>query len=182
MGGTVDPKTGKVVWDFHVPLEQQLVHYRGRPPSCIGKLRATPIELPDFVFDGHGEPVNAIFALACPCGGTRFMPMAHIDEDDDWPQPPLVLWCDDCDQDYDLFDANQHGYDAVVGGLDLKSEAAERELSVDSCEILVRFEFPSDHLGEEQHQGREHDLFSWITVVGKDEGGRLATLFDCECA
>jgi hypothetical protein len=182
MGGIVDPKTGKVIWEFHVPLEEQLVHYRGRPPSCLGKLRCTPVELPGFAFDGHGEPVNVIFELACPCGGKEFTAMAHFDDDDDeWPQPPLVLFCEECDQDYEVFDASRHGFDAVMGGLELEAECAEREIGADSYEILVRFEFPSDHLGDERYKGIEHHLFSWITFVGRD-AGELVTLFDYECA
>lgn len=49
----------------HVPIEQQREHYRANPPSCLAALRCTVTDLPGYVFDGHGEPVNAIFAVAC---------------------------------------------------------------------------------------------------------------------
>ena len=39
MGGTVDPKTGQVVWEMHVPLDEQLAHYRAHPPRALRGLR-----------------------------------------------------------------------------------------------------------------------------------------------
>jgi hypothetical protein len=50
--------------------------------------------------------------------------------------------------------------------------------------VIVRFEFPSDHLGgDDQWKGREQDPFSWITFVARDaETGELEFLFDDECA
>ena len=80
MGGVYDPKTGQIEGTMHVPLEQQLAHYRSHPPSMLRELVATPIEL-DFTFDGHGEPVNAIFAVSCRCGSTLFEVYCHVDGD-----------------------------------------------------------------------------------------------------
>lgn len=79
MGGTVDPNTGEVVWEMHVPLADQLAHYRAHPPRAIAALRASSVDV-DFAFDGHGEPVNAVFELACPCGSTRFVAVAGIED------------------------------------------------------------------------------------------------------
>ena len=69
MGGTIDPKTGEVVWQMHVPAAEQLAYYRSHPPRALSGLRATPIEV-EFQFDGHGEPINSIFEVACPCAFT----------------------------------------------------------------------------------------------------------------
>jgi hypothetical protein len=55
--------SGQWILVVHVPVEEQLVHYRNNPPSCLAGLRCTATDLPGYVFDGHGEPVNAIFAV-----------------------------------------------------------------------------------------------------------------------
>ena len=49
-------------------------------------------------------------------------------------------------------------------------------------EVLVRYEFPSEHLGAEEWRGREQDVFSWITVLARTPAGELVFLFDWECA
>jgi hypothetical protein len=50
-------------------------------------------------------------------------------------------------------------------------------------EVIVRFEYPSEHLGGGDHDGREHDVFSWITILARDpRTGTLAQLFEDECA
>jgi len=72
MGGTVDPKTGEIAWEMNVPLSEQLAFYRGHPPCALGDLCATAVEQIEWKFDGHGEPVNSFFELACPCGSKRF--------------------------------------------------------------------------------------------------------------
>jgi hypothetical protein len=185
MGGTYDPETGQIVWEFHVPLKEQLRHYASHPPSCLSSLRCTPTELPGFTFDGHGEPVNVVFAVACVCGGSSFTVMGYLVEGE-LPEPPITLECDECEAEHMIFDARRHGYDGTVGGMDIEPEGEPRELFWDELEpphaVLIRFEYPSDVLGDEQWQGKEHDLFGWITVVGRGAHGSPTLLFDYECA
>ena len=187
MGGVYDPKTGKIEWTMHVPLEQQLAHYRSHPPAVLRELVATPIEL-DFTFDGHGEPVNAIFAVSCPCGSTLFEVYCHVDEDT--TTSPIELACGNCEETYTLYDANGHGYDAVVGGRKAHAhgpDVYETDLEDPDVgaphEVIVRFEFPSDHLGSGEHEGRESELFSWITILARDPHTKhVVFLFEDECA
>jgi hypothetical protein len=186
VGGIVDPETGQIVWSFTVPLDEQRTFYRAHPPRALLGLRATPTEA-DWRFDGHGEPVNAVFAIACSCGCTQFTVLCGVDEDSE-ARPPIEIECGGCDATHLLFDDNLHGFDAEAGGLpEIEPPPHVDELvseHVDAPhEVIVRFEYPSDHLGAEQWQGREPDLFSWITVLARDPvSGRLAFLFDEECA
>jgi hypothetical protein len=47
MGGIVDPKTGQVIWETHVSIEDQLAFYASHPPAALKALRVKAIELPD---------------------------------------------------------------------------------------------------------------------------------------
>lgn len=187
MGGIYDPKTGTIEWTFHVPLDEQVVFYRAHPPSCLAGLTAKPIDL-DFTFDGHGEPVNAIFEVSCSCGNALFIAACTVEEDT--IRAPITLECAGCDAEHVIYDPSRHGYDALAGGLpadELSDDSYADELTPETVDmphhVIVRFEFPSDHLGGPDHQGREQDLFSWITILARDpKTGEIAFLFDDECA
>lgn len=188
MGGTVDPKTGKLVWEMHVPLADQLTHYRAHPPRALETLRVTPCEA-DWQFDGHGEPVNVVFEIACPCGGTRFHVSCGVAEDET-PCPPITLACAQCLAEHEIFDAAKHGYDAELNSPPLEQPPAFDDLESDIAsphEIVVRYEYCSEQLanphGDVVWRGREQDLFSWFTVLGRDpDTKRLTFLYESECA
>src|SRR5262249_30166319 len=116
MGGTYDPKTNQMVWEFKVPLEEQLAFYRGHPPDALDGLGCKAISLPDYQFDGHGDPVNAIFEVLCRCGSKRFAATGWVDEDNDIG-PPVTLFCDECEEVYDIFDQAKHGFNALGAAL-----------------------------------------------------------------
>lgn len=188
MGGTLNPKTGQIEWDFHVPFDEQRAYYAAHPPSALAGLTATPIDV-EFPFDGHGEPVNAVFALTCPCGGDLFIVACWVEDNE--IRPPISIECAACEASHEIFDPTRHGYDAVAGGLPAdppSDDSYPDDLTHDDIDVphqvLVRFEFPSDHLGgDAEWKGREHDLFSWITILARDpKTGALAFLFDDECA
>jgi hypothetical protein len=184
MGGTYDRETGQIVWTMHVPLAEQLAHYRAHPPRAIRELVATPVDI-DFGFDGHGEPVNAIFALACRCGGTRFTATCGIYDGE--ACAPISIECDACENLFEIFDAAAHGYDAELNADEVEQPEDTNDLMSDAVawphEVVVRYEFPSEHLGTEEWRGREHDLFSWFTLLARDPATKqLAFLYDAECA
>ncbi len=192
MGGTVDPKTGKVVWKANVPIEDQPAYYNSHPPRALAGLICTPIDPPkppSFHFDGHGEPVNVVFAIACRCGCKLFTVLAYIDDED--IQSPISVECSMCDWSQEIFSSGEHGYDAEVREEPLEQDEKDDDL-IDELEapeipnpheVIVRFEYPSDHLGDPQWKDREQELFSWITIIARDpESGELAFLFDEECA
>lgn len=185
MGGIVDPKTGEVIWTLHVPVVEQVAHYRAHPPRCLDGLRATPIDV-DWKFDGHGEPVNTVFELACACGGSQFVAMCYADDHEEVCSP-ISLHCGACDAVYEIFDSGEHGYDGEAG--DLPGDEGDGPYDLETREVdepfeaVVRFEYPSDHLGDAQWAGREQDLYSWFTLLARDPATKkLEHLYDVECA
>jgi hypothetical protein len=186
MGGTVDPKTGNIAWEMNVPLEEQLAFYRSHPPRAIAELRATSVEYIEWTFDGHGEPVNSIFELACPCGSKLFTTTCGVDDDDE-VTPPIAIQCDSCDAAFDIFDASEHGWNAVMCGDKFEAPDAFFELEGEAIaaphEVVVRFEHGSETLGDPELAGREPDVFSWFTLLARDpETRQLEQLFEWECA
>jgi hypothetical protein len=186
VGGTVDPKTGEVIWEMHVPLAEQLAFYRSHPPRALEKLRATAIEQIDWTFDGHGEPVNSIFELACPCGSKLFTATCGL-ASDNMVSPPIGIECDACEAIFEIFDPSEHGWDAVMCGDTFDEPAAYGDLVGEDIEapheIVVRFEHGSETLGDPELAGREQDVFSWFTLLARDaKSKRLAQLFEWECA
>jgi hypothetical protein len=182
VGATIDPKTGEMIWEARVPLDEQPAYYRAHPPKAIAAFRSAPIDGLDFQFDGHGEPINSIFTLACSCGGTRFYALAHV-EDDEWI-PPIELECTSCESSQVAFDLRTDGYTAATGDAPSYEPSVDvEELAPDELEIIVRFEHPSDVLGDPDFEAPAEELFSWISIVGRDpDSGALALLFDYECA
>lgn len=185
MGGTVDPITGQVIWEMTVPLADQLVFYDAHPPRCLDGFACAPITLPELLFDGHGEPVNSIFELACACGGKRFTVLGHVENN--VIASPIELECADCDATRLVFDARKHGWNGALG-LNGHWEVGDQvEELGDVIEaphhVIVRFEHGSETLGDAEWKDREQDLFNWITVVARDpETGELGIVFDDECA
>jgi hypothetical protein len=191
MGGSVDHETGEVEWEMHVAAAEQLAHYRAHPPRAVAGLRVTPIEV-DFPFDGHGEPINAIFEVACPCGSTRFTVSGGLDEDEEI-RDPIELSCAECEVGYDVFDASEHGYDGELRDTPLDSPGSEarnerQPTDFDAPhEIVVRFEYASEELGNPtqaaDRRNREQDLFTWFTLLARDPATKqLACLYESECA
>jgi hypothetical protein len=196
MGGTVDPKTGNVIWTMHRPLDEQLAFYAAHPPACIAAFTCTPTHVLDFTFDGHGEPVNAIFELACPCGSKLFDayaqtdpdPDADRDPDDSGLMPPVELVCASCETARVIFDPRIHGWNGVhnLAG-EWNVDASLQDLYIDDLgarhHIIVRFEHGSETLGDAAFTGREQDVFSWISILAKDpESDDVELLLEHECA
>lgn len=189
MGGTVDPKTAEMVWAMSVPLADQLAHYRSHPPSALREIRATPIESIEWTFDGHGEPVNSIFELACTCGSKLFTPTCGLASGDDVNEvgPPIWLECAVCDVAVEVFNPSTHGWNAVMCGdsydAPIVTGELEGEVVMAPHEIVVRFEHGSEDLGNPEIAGREQDVFSWFTLLARDpETLEFEQLFDWECA
>lgn len=188
MGGTVDPKTGQITWHMNVPLAEQLAFYRSHPPRALGRLRATAVEHIDWQFDGHGEPVNSIFELACPCGAKLFTATCGVDASDDGNEvcPPIGLECGACEAAFEIFDPSKHGWDGVMCGDTFDEPGGYDDLEGDiqaPHEIVVRFEHGSDTLGRPELVGREQDVFTWFTLLARNpETKELEQLFEWECA
>jgi hypothetical protein len=182
---TWNEKTGWA-WVFHVPFDEQEAYFRAHPPSALHTLRCSPIELPGYPFDGHGEPVNAVFAITCPCGSRQFTAARWVNEQDELG-PPISIACGACGASHVIYDDTKDGFDALAGSA---SPTESRLGNFDAFtsvpppyEVVMRFEFPSDLLGSGEFPGREPEAFSWVTVLVKpNDGGPYVLLFDDECA
>ncbi len=174
-----------------IALSEQLAWYASHPPRLLAPWCPRPVPLPNWVFDGHGHAVNVAFVLACLCGSEKFDVSAHFDEETegaDGPHGPVGIDCPACDASGDLFDPDEHGYDAEMG-LREKVDPGDWYDGIPSApvappyRVIVRLEYALDQLGAPDFTGREQDLFSWITILGQDaETGALVQLFEEECA
>jgi hypothetical protein len=172
----------------------QAEYFRAHPPRCIAGFAATPTELPEVQFDGHGEPHNPVFALACGCGSRQLKVHGYRWSDPDsgraWLLSPLSAECAACGKRTDLFDVGVHGYDGEQGRN--VRPRAEGTPVLDDCgrcgklvaELFARFEYPPDlFVGDAQFGGREQDLFTWFTLVGRCcDCGQMLGYADVECA
>jgi hypothetical protein len=81
-------------------------------------------------------------------------------------QSPITIECSACERDQVIFWSGKHGYDAEVspGEAQEMGECPDDLVAEDieaPHEVIVRFEYPSDHLGDPKWKGREPELFSW---------------------
>lgn len=105
---------------------------------------------------------------------------------------PLALRCESCGAITELIDTDIHGYDAELGHgpCTMRGQGQRSEFACDLCgpapmDVVVRFEYSEDLFDDEfkDFRGREQDLFSWFTVLGRCSGcPRLITVADFECA
>jgi hypothetical protein len=147
--------------------------------------------LPDHEFDGHGEPVNAIFELTCTCGNDVFVALGNdsVDDDDDEYRSPIAIDCVKCDARRLVFDERRDGYDPQMNPSDDDEDDDTSDLSgmawgglVAPYRMVIRYEYPSEHVGDPALIGREPELFSWVTILARTPSGELVTLFEQECA
>lgn len=177
----------------HIPYFEQ------RPPRCLTGFRVSPTKIPGYPWwGGHGALMNTVFALNCTCGHGHFHVLGHYMKS---PSPrrvrtvfvgPIALKCDSCDKITELIDTNSHGYDAELGhgSVTLTGQGERVPFSCAKCgvkamEIIVRFDYTPDVLEEDfsDFRGREQDLFTWFTLLGRCEGcDKLLIVTEFECA
>jgi hypothetical protein len=193
-------------------LRAHAAYYWSHPPRCIAGFTATPAALPGVVFDGHAsvppvpvpgvviegaDHLNTVFLLTCVCGHDRHFVLGYHWRNPDFSNEsvflsPLSLRCASCGKETELIDTDRHGYDAELGGVVATAlgEGERGEYRCDWCGVLpfqvcVRFENSADVFTRdfEEFRGREQDLFSWFSAVGRCSGcSRLLAIADFECA
>jgi hypothetical protein len=155
----------------------------------IGKVTGVQIEGP--------QHLNLVIQLLCMCGCDVHHALGHFWRNPDYGNmlvfvSPLALRCGKCGKITELFDSDIHGYDAEIGAppTSHRGEGERSEFPCSKCgptglQAIARFEYPDDlfESGFEEFRGREQDLFSWFSLVGKCSGcGRLLDVADFECA
>ena len=169
-----------------VTVAEQIAHYRAHPPRALAGLRATPIDVA-WTFDGHGKRIDCVFELACgACGATKFVAMCNATDEGEVCSP-ITLHCDGCKAAFEIFDSGKHGFDGESG--DFTGDEGDGPYDLETTEVdephevVVRYEYPPDRLGEPRYAGREHDLFSWFTLLARDPTTKqLEHMYDFECA
>ena len=157
------------------------VYIDSHPPRCLDNIDAEAVDLSGIVFDGHGEELNGIFRVWCGCGELTHYVLGHYWVNPDYKNlevflSPLALRCISCGKINELIDTDIHGYDAELGhgSGTVRGEGERDEYKCKNCgvqpfEIIARFEYSEELFGKdfEDFRGREQDLFSWFTLLGR---------------
>jgi hypothetical protein len=157
-----------------------LARLMANAPSCLdGFIAAQTNDLDQHRFDGHGEPLNKVYALKCTCGSERLAVIGYHTTNPDFDNAkilvsPISLRCTSCGRDEQLFDTQLHGFDAELESHPTHIRArGERGPFACACggtnfKPFARFEFSSETLEDSTGEwtGNEHNLFSWFTLVG----------------
>jgi hypothetical protein len=165
------------------------------PPRCLAGFKLRSSDLKGVTFDGHGEPLNKVFQLACTCGHDHFQVLGHHLTNDRGTSifvSPLALQCAACEKVTELIDTDKHGYDAELGlgSATIRGTADRTPFACDECGVRpmtahARFEHSSDIFEDStgEFEGNEQNLFTWFSLVGHCEGcKRLLRVADFECA
>ena len=174
----------------------QLNYHLQHPPRCLANFLVEPATLPGVVFDGHGEPTNAIFKLKCIGDASKFFVRGYHSRNPDFNNvsvflSPIALHCASCGRVAELIDTEVHGHDGEQGASCTMHGDGERGyFSCPDCGpqpfiIFARFEYPDDLFDEEcdLYRGRESDFFTWFSLRGVCANcDQLCDITDFECA
>ncbi len=165
------------------------------PPRCLCGFQVKPSALSGMVFDGHGEPLNAVFQLRCACDGEQFLVLGHhkTNQGHSIFVSPLALRCSACSKTTELIDTNEHGYDPELGhrATTIRGEGERTPYACPECGVRpmsahARFEHSGEVLEDSygDFSGRQHqDLFTWFSLVGECSGCKqVLYVADFECA
>ncbi len=181
--------------EIHIATGNKAVQLlKDRFPQCLAGFRRTLLKPMPFP-QGHGG-AHLEYGLNCPCGGKRFnLGGFRITDEKEAPLSnflsPLSLNCLQCGKTIPMFDDCRDGYDAqlvddVAKNLQIRNrEKREPIVLKGEYEIIISLEYGLDD--DELKPGSElekklPDIFTWISVYGKDSGGKLQLLFEWECA
>jgi hypothetical protein len=171
-----------------VELEEQIEYYELHPPSSLSGMGVNAIDV-DFDWTVRDDTANSVFELVCRCGNTMFEVSCWVDDGN--VTPPISVLCTSCGYQHVIHDPNIHGYDAILGGhtepLTHGPNAHPDRLGSDEVDIphqvFLRYEYPAEVLADGEHAGREHDLYTMITILAHDpETGDLGFMFEEDCS
>lgn len=144
-----------------------------RPPRCISGFVAGAVRDPEGLGNVFDE--LAVFRLNCSCGGASWKILGYKHEEAGFVCP-LALECASCGKVAELFDIQEHGYDAEFGHgcYGIRGTGAQERYQCSSCacevfEALPSFSYqiePIDDLGE-QVVARIEDFFDGFGLDGK---------------
>jgi hypothetical protein len=180
--------------------ESELAYFNAHAPRCISELHSKATHRPPAPFDGHGEPLNSYFDLACPkCAAAGFIASGRycfIDTGQGVREffcEPITLTCAGCGRSSPIFDPKTDGYDAEAcdfGGVPTEGRSSDFVCSCGSkggmSQVVARFEYPGDLFEMdivEDGSRRAENLFSWFSLVGVcKQCEHWVEIFEHECA
>ena len=142
------------------------------------------------------ERLNTAFSLRCRCGHQKAHILGHYVRPEGYDPVvfvgPLALQCESCGATTELIDTDIHGYDAELGhgSCTVRGQGRRVAFACDICgpapmDVVVRFEYSGDLSRDafSVFRGREQDLFSWFTALGRCSGcSHVMTAADFECS
>lgn len=142
------------------------------------------------------DALYSSFDLSCPCGNSVMNVLGH-----NWTNPdtgalvfigPISARCNECSSTRQIFDIQEHGYDAELGNgcWSARGEGDPEVYSCSACSgdeftVNVFFDFTDDLFddGFANIRGRECDLFHWVNINATCENCHTKQLVcDYECA
>ena len=144
--------------------------------------------------------LNIVFAITCQCGASNHSVVAEFDHYDikHYENPVFAvkyhLECSSCYSRYLFFEPSLHGYNAEtfwMEGLSLSDyieqnvSSSKKEKITCECsncknssfEVFARFEYAADLFDEPSFEGKEQDMFSWFTGIGRCSTCSLVNTF-----
>ena len=157
-----------------------LARLNANTPDCLAGFDASLTkELDEHRFDGHGEPLNKVYALRCKCGGAHLAVIGWHATNPDFGNrevfvSPISLRCSACGRKAELFDMLLHGYDAEIEShpTHIRAQGTRGPFACacggSAFKPYARFEFSSETLEDSTGEwtGNEHNLFTWFSLVG----------------
>lgn len=170
-------------------------------PRCLREFRTQSVSGPDILLDTLTEWPNCFYALGCRhCRSGVYNVIGTLTANELIHQHvlggPLRCRCVHCRKTVPLFDPSHHGYDVELDPFTPREVKAGRQgFSCSTCgqlEFLLtaRFEYPARLIaalaagvptGYVTHPGREQDLFTWFTLIGRCAGCDALTTIASEC-
>mgnify|MGYP001258218479 CR=1 FL=1 len=170
-------------------------------PRCLREVIAHPSDAPDLLLDTLTDWPNRFYSLSCHCRSDLFTVAGELAQNELIHQKiitgPVMSRCNHCKRAVLLFDASQHGYDVELDHFSCQRKAifSKQSFLCPTCDnsvfaLIARFEYPAGLIaaletgqstGYSSHLGREHDLFTWFTLIGRCNHCGVITTISSEC-
>jgi hypothetical protein len=146
--------------------------------------------LKEDVIKSEGLDEFAHFDLSCTCGSKVWHILGFM------PEPklilcPVVLECDNCNRQAEIFDIQKHGYDAELGHgcYSRRAEGKQLEFTCSDCNsrnftatAVVSYQMDESEI-EEEMKNRSQDLFdTFILTTSCSTCGATNSVCEYECA
>lgn len=146
--------------------------YLQNHPRCIDGVASVPdTKLKEKLLATLGSH-SKIFGLECKCGSRRMRVLGTVVEGikNEMMTGPIVITCQECDQNQTVFDPSMHGYDGELGHNLTESDVDTEIVSCPNCansilEVAVAFQYSGEvdeFVLDKDLDIDAVDLFDWV--------------------